>query len=152
MGGGGYARGDGRRVGGGKGERDEGGTNVEWVADWPGGMAAGQVSDALVDFGDFLPTLVDLGHGAVPDDLATDGFSFAGVLREDSTGKRTWAYSERGQRCWGRTARWKLYNDGRFFDLAADPKEQMPLPKNGTSSATASAREMLQRALGSLGR
>lgn len=54
------------------------GTRVPCVAVWPGVIAAGSRSDALINLVDVLPTLIEVAGGAPPADL--DGRSFAAVL------------------------------------------------------------------------
>lgn len=54
------------------------GTRVPFVAAWPGKIARGTTSDAMVSWVDLLPTLLDAGGGTLPDGL--DGKSFLPVL------------------------------------------------------------------------
>ena len=107
---------DGVAVEGGKGELTDAGTRVALIANRPGVIAGGQVVDDLVDFTDFLPTFVELAGGAARPGL--DGLSFAGRLNGGEPGPRKWAFTDhRGQR-WVRNQRWKLYDDGRLFDMS----------------------------------
>ena len=46
-----------------------------------------------------------------------------------------------------RNQQFKLYRDGRFFDVASDPNEENPLDANSLDSATASTRDLFQRVL-----
>ncbi|MHC4400649.1 MAG: sulfatase-like hydrolase/transferase [Planctomycetota bacterium] len=142
---------DGVEVRGGKGELTDAGTRVPLLANWKGTIRGGQVVDDLVDFSDFLPTLAELGGAPLPDGVALDGQSFAARLQGRPGKARRWAYSEQGGKCWVRTQRWKLYNDGRLFDMEADPAEKKPVPEEGRSAEAAAAHEKLQAALKSLG-
>lgn len=63
------------------------GIRVPLIAVWPGVISAGGRTEAMVQWIDLLPTLIDLAGGAVPQGL--DGRSFAGVLRGTSTAHRT---------------------------------------------------------------
>lgn len=54
------------------------GIRTPLIAVWPGRIAKGVRTDAMVSWIDILPTLVDLGGGAAPQGI--DGRSFAGVL------------------------------------------------------------------------
>jgi arylsulfatase A len=138
---------DGKRVRGGKGSLTDGGTNVPLLASWKGTIAPGQVVDDLVDFSDFLPTLAELGGGRAPKGVKLDGVSFAPrLLGKKATGRQV-AYAEQGKRWWVRSQRWKLYDDGRLFDLKADPQEKKPVPVAGQSKETAAARAELRKAL-----
>ncbi len=53
---------------------------------WPGHIAAGSTSDAMVSWIDLLPTLIDLAGGEAPPGL--DGRSFAPILRGEATTHR----------------------------------------------------------------
>ena len=68
------------RVQGGKTELTDSGTRVPWIVNWPGHVAKGGVTDALVDGSDLLPTLLELA--GVESEVAgeIDGRSFAQTL------------------------------------------------------------------------
>ena len=122
-----------RVVLGGKGRTTDAGTHTPLIAAWPGVIPAARVSDDLLDFSDFLPTLCEAAGIEVPSDLAVDGRSFLPQLRGERGNPREWVY------CWyarngGRSGqqfvrdqRFKLYGDGRFFDVAKDPDEERDL-------------------------
>lgn len=138
---------NGKVVPGGKGKLDDTGTRVPFIANWPGTIEAGRVVDEMVDLTDLLPTFAELA-GAEPDGIARDGISFAPLLfgkpRETI---RPWIYLEhRGKRAI-RSADWKLYGDGRFFDLQADPLEKTPLKKNGIDGEALEEYTKLEKAL-----
>lgn len=67
------------------------GIHAPFLAEWPGVIAPGSRSDALISFCDVLPTLVDLAGGQTPADL--DGRSFARVLQGKATTHRTEIYA-----------------------------------------------------------
>lgn len=67
------------------------GLHTSLVARWPGVVPAGKRTDALVQFADVLPTLVEIGGGK-PDPAAFDGTSFAAVLRGETDKHRDHAY------------------------------------------------------------
>ena len=54
------------------------GLRVPFIVRWPGHVAAGKISDALLSFIDITPTFVDAAGGSAPPDL--DGRSFKNVL------------------------------------------------------------------------
>lgn len=58
------------------------GIRVPFIAEWPGVIAPGSRTDAMVSWIDILPTLVELAGGVPPADL--DGRSFARVLRGET--------------------------------------------------------------------
>ena len=55
------------------------GIRVPFIASWPGVIAPGTTSNAMISWVDLLPTLVEVGGGEVPKNL--DGRSFVDVLR-----------------------------------------------------------------------
>jgi len=62
------------------------GTRVPLVAAWPGVVAPGSTSEAMVSLADLLPTFIELAGGKPPE--AIDGRSFAAVLRGKSAEHR----------------------------------------------------------------
>jgi N-sulfoglucosamine sulfohydrolase len=63
------------------------------IARWPGRIAAGKRTEALVQYADVAPTLVELAGGNSTDaTFAFDGSSFAAVLRGESDAHRAFAY------------------------------------------------------------
>jgi arylsulfatase A-like enzyme len=155
------SRQNGRDVPGGKGTLTDGGTRVPLIANWLGTIEPGQVVDDLVDFSDFLPTFLDLAGVTVPTDQGLDGSSFAGRLRGEGRSSRTWVYAEEsvlpkpggvepsgagsGLK-WVRNASWKLYNDGRLFNMKSDPLEQNPILQDQDSGPDRKIREQLKEA------
>lgn len=65
----------------GKGRLYEGGIRVPLFVRWPGKIAAGATSDAVVGCIDFYPTLLELAGVTKPAAQTVDGVSFAPVLR-----------------------------------------------------------------------
>jgi arylsulfatase A len=144
---------DGRTITGAKGLMTDGGTRVPLIGNWPGHIAPGGVTDDLVDFTDFMPTLLDAAGAlpSVPDNR--DGQSFLPRLKGQPYHAREWVFShywgERGRTREGaqefaRDQRWKLYDDDRFYDVAHDPLEASPLV-NPDEEAIA-ARKRLEKA------
>jgi len=138
----------GRTIQGGKGKTDDSGTRVALVAYWPGVIEPGQVTDQLVDFSDFVPTFQELAGAPIPDGL--DGISFAPLLRGEAGPKREWMfcyYNPRPERTepvrFVRDQHWKLYGDGRLFDIASDVEENKPVSPNPTDTAYRKLKEAL---------
>ena len=140
-----YSIRNGKRLPGGKGTLLDIGTNVPLIASWPGNIQAGSRGHELVDFSDWLPTLARLAR-AKPTQ-PHDGVSFTSALLHTRRREaRTFAFAEhRGGKAWVRTKQYKLYRDGRYFDIQADPMEKQPL-KNLNNRA-ASDRKLLEAAL-----
>lgn len=118
---------------GGKGKTSDNGTHVTLIASRPGAVPAGVCED-LVDFSDMLPTLAEVIGASLPSSIRFDGVSFASQLEGKPGTPREWSY------CWYerngkrdkasqhvRTARYKLYHTGKFYDTVADPYEKSPL-------------------------
>lgn len=90
------------------------GTHVPLIASWPGHVPAARVSDALIDFTDFLPTFAELTGTSLPEDRPIDGVSFAPQLLGSDDPHRSWVYTEwKGER-WVRDRTWKLYGTGEL--------------------------------------
>lgn len=68
------------------------GLRVPLLVRWPGKVAAGSVSDALVSLVDLTPTLIDLGGGKEIDEL--DGKSFKNVLLNNKKGHHKYIFAE----------------------------------------------------------
>lgn len=138
-------------VRGGKTFLTENGVNAPMIVITPDQLK--NESDALVDFTDVYPTLLDLGHVENINTQKIDGQSFAEVLKgTDSIGKRAWALSMGGlaaiisedslmQNRFDfrdriiRTEKYKAYVDTqkqvvRIFDMEQDPYETINLIEN----------------------
>ena len=122
-----------REFQGGKGHSTDAGTRVPLIATW-GDRTAGTVCDDLVDCTDFIPTMVAAARMAVPHHAICDGRSFLPQLCGDAGDPREWIYQWHnplpgwgkegyGLEEWAQDKRWKLYDDGRFYDLEADDLE-----------------------------
>jgi arylsulfatase A len=133
---------------GGKGSPTDAGTHVCLIAYQQGAVPAGKVSEDLIDFTDFAPTIA-AATGAAP--LSpTDGVSFLPQLHgKKGTPRDTifvyyWPRPEKGKPLrFVRDKRWKLYGDGRLIDVKNDILEKSPV----TSVEAAAIREKLQAAL-----
>jgi arylsulfatase A len=138
---------------GGKGTTTQRGTHVPLIASWPAVMKTGRVNRDLVSSVDFLPTLCEAAGMPVPKD--SDGVSFLPQLRGVAGQPRDWLYAwyspRQSQNLTVREFAFdhhhKLYRDGRFFDLTADPFEQQPLDVRSLTGPPATAAAKLQKAL-----
>jgi len=140
-------------VAGGKGKMTDAGTRVPLIVNWPGKVPAGRVTSDLVDFTDFFPTLLEAAGIERPKNIPLDGRSFYPQLRGEPGKPRPWIYSWYARDGgfegteFARDQRFKLYGDGRFFDVPADVLEQKPLDDGELEPAAASARDKLRQAL-----
>jgi len=123
---------------GGKSLLNDRGTHVPLFANWPGQIPSGRMCSDLIDFSDFMPTLAELAGAKIPADRMIDGRSFAAQIRDKKGNPREWVYTEIEGRAWIRNHCWKLYEDGRLFDMTSDPLEQSPiLPANDDLNSSA---------------
>jgi arylsulfatase A len=84
----------------------------------------------LVDFSDWLPTVAEIGRAELPKDVKFDGQSFASSFLGKKKSARTFAFSEsKGGQAFVRDQRYKLYANGKFYDISSDPEERKPLGK-----------------------
>ena len=138
---------------GGKGTTTRHGTHVPLIASWPAAIRSGRVNRDLVSSVDFLPTICEAAGVAAP--AGTDGVSFLLQLRGEAGKPREWLYSWYSPRQrldlavveYACDAHYKLYRDGRLFDLAADPFENQPLTAAQLEGSTAAAAKRLQAVL-----
>jgi len=141
---------NGIKIAGGKGKMTDAGTRVPLVVSWRGKAEPRVVGD-LVDLSDFFPTLCSLAGVEVPSPSEMDGRSFLPqVLGEEGDPREhlySW-YSVRGDsvkaRVSARTKRYKLYGDGKFFDLESDVRELTPLDRSALSEQASAVMQDLQ--------
>ena len=111
----------------------EGGIRVPMVAQWPGTIPAGRVSDHVWAHWDVLPTLADIAGAAAPPSI--DGLSMSRALRGQPQPTHKflyWEFHERGFQQAVRMGNWKAVRlkTGaalELYDLAADPQEARDL-------------------------
>ncbi|MFN7873976.1 MAG: sulfatase [Pirellula sp.] len=118
----------------GKASNYEGGTRVPLLAVWPGNIAAGSTSDAVVQSTDFFPTLLELTGQDIANKPAFDGVSFAPALRGEAFLRDTifchFPHGGRGDidgfrpATWVRRGNWKLI---RFFADNEDGSDLLEL-------------------------
>ncbi|MEN8738095.1 MAG: sulfatase-like hydrolase/transferase [Akkermansiaceae bacterium] len=134
------SRWNGQDIQGGKGSTTDMGTRVPFIASWKGKGVTGKVSDDLIDFTDFYPTLAQAAGINLGEDDPTDGVSFLPQLQGEKGTPRDWVFCHY-QPYWGkfsgsqfvRNQTHKLYHDGRLFDISKDLHEQTSLAPSQTS-------------------
>jgi arylsulfatase A len=143
---------NGLSIRGGKGKMTDAGTRVPLVVYQPGTVGAGQVNSSLIDFSDFLPTTLEAVGVDPPKNI--DGQSFLWQLRGKAGEPREWIHifyhprPEKGMSlAFVRTQRYKLYRDGRFFDVLNDVKEESPLAMRGLSRQAMDVKTRLDAAI-----
>ena len=143
----------GRKIDGGKSKPTDAGTRVALVANMPGTVPAGRVTDDLVDFSDMMPTMAAMTGAPLPSGDVLDGVSFAPQLHGRRGKPRDWIYIYNeaipgpvpNPTIFARDHRWKLYSDGRLYDVSKDVLEQSPVTQGGSA-----ARAKLQAVLDSM--
>jgi arylsulfatase A len=136
---------------GGKGGTTDMGTHVPLIAYWKGRTPGGTVVDDLVDFTDFYPTLAEL---VGQQEEHVDGRSFLPQLFGQPGNPRSWILCHY-QPFWGnrmpaqfaRNQMFKLYRDGRLYDVSDDREEKRNLTGQSLSTQVSSAQRMLSRVL-----
>ena len=129
------------------------------IARWTGVTPPHTTRRDLIDFTDFLPTLADAAGMTLPFAGSLDGRSFLPAIRGETGRARIWVACHYDPNVpfggfqlhagrWVRNAQFKLYQDGRFFDMDNDPLEKSPL--QSLTSAATSARSQLQAVLGAM--
>lgn len=111
------------------------GCHVPLIISWPGQMKKPGVYQPLIEFSDFLPTLVEAaGSEKIP--AGIDGKSFLKVLKGDSRPTREtvfvhydpqWGKTGENRNRFAQTTEYKLYRDNRFFRYCDDLSELHPL-------------------------
>lgn len=140
---------NGEKIRGGKGSLTDHGTRVPLLINRPGSVQKGEYDD-LIDFSDFLPTFLELASSDTPDwgpqNKSTGtfrGISFASRILQNEPSTRAFAYSQsKGSKFWVRDQRWKLYNNGQFFDIENDPREKRNLGKSIPPEGAESHRQL----------
>jgi arylsulfatase A-like enzyme len=136
---------NGRTVTGGKSRTTENGVNAPFIVNWPGIVAEGKVSEALVDFTDMHPTFADFACAKPDEAYRYDGVSLKDVfLGKAEESPREWVLAMGGsparmtdqgvQNVYTfrdrvvRDARYKLFISSdrtpeKLVDLSKDPEE-----------------------------
>ena len=88
----------GKMVKGAKSQLSEAGVCIPFIASWPNELKSNTTSDALIDFSDLYPTLIDLANLELDSsNQVIDGKSFKTVLTENQPhSNRTWIMSMGG--------------------------------------------------------
>ncbi len=138
---------------GGKGLTKDRGTHVPLICNWPGTVQPSVVQTDLIDNCDHLPTILDAAGIQVPEGYVIDGRSFLPQLKGEEGNPHDWLFfhfepmsgrNVRPAARFLRDHRWKLYEDGRIFDLSADPDEDEAIFEEQDSDDSREARGRLE--------
>ena len=156
------------RTPGRKGDSRDGGTLVPLLVRWPEKIPPSSRCSDLVHVQDFLPTVVELAGGDLDSNTEYDGRSFAPQLLGKDSNPRTFFIGrgahpsiwldrvraevgnpnlESWKMVWVHGIRYKLYADGRFYDLDVDPEEAHRIPLGSGSAEAEQIRNKFQAVL-----
>jgi len=133
---------EGKQLSGKKGSMLECGSLVPLIANWPGKIKSGQLSNQLIDGSDIFPTLAEITGAALPDSSLLDGRSFAPNLFGKKGNPRDWIFMELGNDWYARESKWKLNRAGELFDMSNAPFEEpvVNVDKQGAEALAAKIR------------
>lgn len=149
---------NGKQVQGGKATPRQTGIRVPLIANWPGKIESGRTSGDLVDASDFFPTLADLAQVKITTKRQIDGLSFVPTLFDEPGKRREWCffwYDPRPGWDKNRFSRsvfaldhnYKLFSDGRFFDVRGMEMRETELEVTGLGKKALQAKKKLKRAI-----
>lgn len=123
------------------------GTHVPFIVSWLGVVDYEEGgSNRMVDFTDIFPTLLAVTDITTPDGLRLDGkpiLSASGDPLENKEAAYMWYDPKKGQdfprdypkAAFAQEQRYKLYADGRLYDIHSDPRERHDLSGSMPSRA-----------------
>ena len=138
---------------GGKGNTIDAGVHVPLIVSWPQKIKKGFKYDGLIEFSDFFPTIADI----VGEQIESDGKSFYPLLTGMRYVQRKTVFVHYDPK-WGQNVNqyrnqfvqsvdYKLYQDGRFFNLTNDIREKIPLNMDSLSEDEIEIESILQNEL-----
>jgi len=104
----------------------EGGMRVPIIAWWPGNVPSGSTCDKIATIMDFLPTFASLAGAKVPEDRIIDGKDISELLFGNidiQSPYDAFFYYWQNDLQAVRSAQWKLFEDGRLYNLEKDISE-----------------------------
>ena len=140
----------GRLPNGKKGSLLEGGSQVPFIASWPGVTPAGKVSKDMISFADPHATFAELAGVKLSEGMKFDGRSFAPQLRGEKGTPREWAYVQLNAKWFVRERGFKLNEKAELFDLSDAPFVEKPIAADADDEASKTARQRLTAVLAEL--
>ena len=117
---------------GGKGSPWEGGQREPTIAWWPGTIPADTTCDELATTMDLLPTFAEFAGGTLPADRLIDGKDISNLFLKGAdakTPRERFFYYQRNNLRAVRSGPWKLFKNGRLYDLDEDIGEKHNVAK-----------------------
>lgn len=149
---------NGKQVQGGKATPQQTGIRVPLIANWPGKIRDGRKTSDLVDASDFFPSLADLAGVELANNRPVDGISFVPSLLNQAGRKREWCFfwydprpgwdKDRFSRSiFALDHNYKLFSDGRLFDIRGEEMRESHLSENLQSKKARQAKSKLELAI-----
>ena len=143
---------------GGKGKTIDTGTHVPLICNWKGKIPSSLVSTDLVDSTDFLPTMFEAAGIEFPENYIIDGKSFYPQLLGNEGDPRDWIFfhfdaggrNKKPVQRFIRNHSWKLYEDGRIYDMVNDLYEENALLPDKDTEESKKHRNILEPIFGEL--
>ena len=128
------------------------GALVPMIVSWPGTTPAGKVSETLISFCDFFPTLAELAGAKLPQAVTIDGRPFTPLFYGQTSGNwtRDWIFVLLGREWYDRELSWKLNQSGKLFDMKNAPFAEPLVPSDTQDKEALAARQRLQAVLDQL--
>jgi arylsulfatase A len=140
----------GKALSGKKGTMLECGSLVPTIANWPGVIDGGKISDLLIDSTDLLPTFADLAGAKLPNNRVIDGHSFLPQLLGKKGNSREWIFIELGNKWYVRDTKWKLNREDELFDMSNSPFEEKLVTNYSDNKEASEAFNRLKATLNTL--
>lgn len=150
----------GEEINGGKASPLQTGIRVPLIASWPGTIQAEGTCDDLIDASDFVPTLAEICKTTVPEAWQTEGVSFVRALQgaDTSSTRRSscffwydprpgWDKERFRRHVFALDDHYKLFADGRFFDIEGEGFRELELPEDSLSPVAMQAKRKLQQVI-----
>ncbi|GAL85065.1 hypothetical protein MYP_2293 [Sporocytophaga myxococcoides] len=145
---------NGSYVKGGKGLTLDRGHHVPLIVNYGSNRYKVHETDDLVDFTDILATIADAVQVKVPTEWDTDGKSIFPQIKGEKGKPREWIFchysplhsneiNKQSARFF-RNHRYKLYHDGRFYDLVKDIEEIQSIAEGEGSPEAEAARKLFK--------
>lgn len=131
-----------------KGTTDEGGVRSTCFIRWPDQLPSGHTVTQIAGAIDLLPTLTSLAGISRVGDKPLDGKDLSPLFRTLPNAEKEWAdrsiFSTWAGRVSVRTQRFRLDDQGRLFDMVADPGQATPINEQHPEVATRLKSEVQQ--------
>jgi arylsulfatase A len=142
----------GKQLSGCKNTMLECGALVPMIVSWPGTTPSGKVSQNLISFCDFFPTVAELAGAKLPPGVALDGLPFTPMFYGQTSGNwtRDWIFVLLRREWYDRELSWKLNQSRELFNMKNAPFAEPRVSAATQDSEAIAARKRLQTVLDQL--